>query len=290
MRNWFGGVGIAARILVLLLAAAALWVLLRGPALEERSGSPAEVAGRSPLPGSVAYPTAGAGTSGLRRPERRSGAALAVSTPPTPASEKNVPNPAADGGALETVGPDSPARSPVYTSRFAGRAGYHPPDDPESLSVLTGRRDAPPVDLELSGGGSSLEDLARRLLAALRDRDERALHELRLSQREFAEICWPEFPESRPVTGVAVDDAWGMLLPQSLAGVSLAVGSYGGRELQLLRVETGGPFQYRNFVRHRGVLLVTRDASSGEEHRLRFVPSVIERHGRFKALTYRDRG
>jgi hypothetical protein len=144
------------------------------------------------------------------------------------------------------------------------------------------------VDLELSGGGTSLDDLARKLVAALEAKDERALHLLRLTKREFQEICWPEFPESRPITHITADDAWEMALPQDLAGASRTVGLYGGRPLKLLRVDTEGPSPYRNFVRHRGVVLLLEDPANGEEIRLRFAPSVIERHGRFKVLTYKD--
>lgn len=154
--------------------------------------------------------------------------------------------------------------------------------------MITGRREAPPVDLELSGGASSLTDLAQELLAAVDARDEYALAALRLTKHEFAVICWPEFPESRPITHITVDDAWMFSATQSQAGASRTVGLYGGRNLELERIETDGPFAYRNFVRHRNVVLVVRDVDRGEEIRLRFVPSVIERHGRFKALLYKD--
>lgn len=280
----------AALILVALLAMAAGWILLREPVIGTRSDSSKvkEVAGRSSLPGSVAHPTTGAGTSDFSQTPPDLRTALAASITPPPASVARTQVSDFPGSGALKAGTSDPARSSVYTSRLTGHPGYYPPDDPESLSVITGRRDAPAVDLELSGGAASLEDLGRELLAAVNARDERALHALRVTKHEFAVICWPEFPESRPITHITLDDAWEMALPQSLAGASRTIGLYGGRELTLLRMETGGPFAYRNFVRHHGVVLVARDAATGEVMRLNFVPSVIERRGRFKALLFRD--
>jgi len=186
-------------------------------------------------------------------------------------------------------GASDPPRRSVYTSQLVGRPGYYPPDDPESLSVVTGRREAPAVDLELTGGAASLEDLGKALLAALTAKDQNALDGLRVTKHEFRVICWPEFPESRPITNITLDDAWMMAAAQSHAGSVRTVGLYGGRDLELLDVQTSEPFAYRNFTRYSGVVLLARDRNSREIIHLAFAPSVIERHGRFKALLYRDR-
>jgi hypothetical protein len=166
--------------------------------------------------------------------------------------------------------------------------GYYPPDDPESASVITGRRDAKAVDLPLSGGASTREDLARMLLAALSARDEKALHALRVTREEFSVILWPEFPESRPITNITADDAWGMAIAQSVAGAGRAVGQFGGRDLTLLRVETGAPVAYRNFILYRDVSILVVDRSTGVETRLSFAPAFVERTGHVKALIFRD--
>src|SRR5687767_6563556 len=58
------------------------------------------------------------------------------------------------------------SRSPLEQS-----PGYHPPADPESLSVVTGRRNAPRVALRLTHGASSIRDLAQLILAGLQAKD-----------------------------------------------------------------------------------------------------------------------
>lgn len=182
-------------------------------------------------------------------------------------------------GALPVARP----RSPLEQS-----PGYYPPDDPESMSVITGRREAKPVSLAFTGGAAGREDLARMILAALNARDVRAIHALRVTKDEFGAILWPEFPESRPVTHISLDDAWLLNLAQSAGGVSHTVGSYGGRDLGLVAVECDPGHEYTNFALYRNVVIVARDQVTGDVLRLRFAPSFAERLGRFKVLTYRD--
>jgi len=180
-------------------------------------------------------------------------------------------------------GPPPRPRSPLEHS-----PGYYPPADPESASVYAGRRNAPAVSLEMEGGATSVRALARELLDAIQAKDERAMHALRLTRHEFGVICWPEFPQSRPVTRITADDAWEFSLPTSLAGAGRTIGLYGGRSFELVRVDVDRVEPYRNFSLHRGVAIVARDAADGSLVSLRFVPSIVERHGRFKALLYKD--
>ena len=133
-----------------------------------------------------------------------------------------------------------------------------------------------------------MRDLALDLLDALRARDARALHALRVTRKEFERILWPEFPESRPVTNISADDAWEPAQAGSLSGAERAIGSYGGRTLELLRVESAATVSYRNFTLHRGMSILGKDVASGEVFTMRFASSFVERGGRFKVLLYRD--
>ncbi len=196
--------------------------------------------------------------------------------------------PATDASTRQTTVPPALAASSRPRSPLERSPGYYPPDDPESMSVITGRRDAPLVDLDLAGGASSKRDLAMMLLAGLNARDERALHALRITRKEFEVILWPEFPESRPVTNITAEDAWEMSIAQSVSGAGRAIGGYGARQLELVRVECDPPTPYKNFTLHRGVTIVARDQNSGETERMRFAPTFVERHGRYKVLTFKD--
>ena len=181
-----------------------------------------------------------------------------------------------------------PSQESRSRSMFVNAPGYVPPDDPESLSVVTGRRDAPPIDMNVTGGARSPEALARLLLEALQVGDEHALHALRLTRAEFGAILWPELPESRPITHITVDDAWEMSNGQSLSGVSRAVSTYGSHQLELTHLESSEAVPYRNFSLLRHVILVCHDRSTGEQVRLKFASSFLERRGWYKVVTFRD--
>ena len=93
--------------------------------------------------------------------------------------------------------------------------------------------------------------------------------------------------ESRPITHITVDDAWEMSNGQSLSGVSRAVSTYGSHQLEFVRMESSAD-RLPEFLppapgHHR-----VPDRSTGEEARLKFASSFLERHGRYKVVTFRD--
>lgn len=244
----------------------------------------------------AAFATVASGCGDAPRSETRSASRSEAALPP-PQHAVTTPAPAA---GLET--PSTPAlRPPVAGAdlaaaprRIAGRSplenapGYVPPADPESASVRLGRREAKPVDDEFSGGAASLEDFGRRVVEALNSLDETGLHRLRVTRVEFERILWPEFPESRPITRITADDAWSLSEPRSLTAASRAIGLHGGKRLRFERVEHDRVQPFTNFDLYRGVTIVATDEASGESHRIPMAPSVAARHGRFKALLFRD--
>jgi len=180
------------------------------------------------------------------------------------------------------------ARHPQLRSRLESSPGYYPPADPESMSVVTGHRDAPPVSLELSGGASSLDDLAKQIVTGISRRDPSVLHALRVSRPEFETIVWPELPQSRPITHIPVSEVWGMQTAQCVAGVDRTISLFGGRRLTFLRVDYAHGEPFRNFTLLRDVRILIRDPRDGRLTGLTVMPSVLERHGLYKALIYKD--
>jgi hypothetical protein len=173
----------------------------------------------------------------------------------------------------------------LLASVLAHEPGYVPPADPDSASVRLGRRPAPAVSARFSGGASSLDALARAALRAAAARDRGGLTGLCVTRTEFARILWPEFPQSRPVTGATADDGWYFLSRRNAGGIGRLVEE---GPLTLVRVERAGPPErYRNFRLHRGLTIVAR-AATGEEVRLDDVRTVAERKGVFKIYSMRD--
>jgi hypothetical protein len=166
--------------------------------------------------------------------------------------------------------------------------GWYPVVDPESMSVVLGRRtNAPVVSKPFRGGTRSLDDLGRTVCRLLGRSDRDSLMALCVRDDEFRDIMWREFPHSRPATGLTWEDAWTSLTQRLISGCSGAISDYGGRRFEFLRFERDSIAQYKNFKLHMGLRLVARD-DQGQTTRMVWVRSVVERKGRFKIYSTND--
>jgi hypothetical protein len=176
-------------------------------------------------------------------------------------------------------------------SALEGTPGYTPPSDPDSMAVIRGRRPAPAVRMKLTGGVGSLDSLATAILQSIDDRDRARLEALCVTRREFETILWPEFPQSRPITGVTAGDGWYFAVRQNLGGVSRTLSEHddgGPGGWTLVKVECHGPLEhYRNFTLHRGLTIVARD-KGGNVRRFDLLRTAVERQGVFKIYALRD--
>jgi len=167
--------------------------------------------------------------------------------------------------------------------------GYVPLVDPDSAAERLGRRPgAPLVDRRFTGGSPSLEALGRAVCGAFHAGSVDSMLALCVRPEEFRDILWPEFPQSRPATGVRWDDAWVVLHGRLNGGSVSAVRQWSGHVYTLLRVErSAGVVAYRNFRLHNGITLVARD-DMGNEVRIAGIRSIAERKGRFKIYSMSD--
>uniref|UniRef100_A0A832I1Y2 Uncharacterized protein n=1 Tax=Eiseniibacteriota bacterium TaxID=2212470 RepID=A0A832I1Y2_UNCEI len=186
----------------------------------------------------------------------------------------------------------SEARGPIHKVNpvLLNAPGYRPPNDPESLSVVIGRRtNAPRVSIPFeAGGASSMEDLGRRVCRYLHRARRDSLRALCVTEGDFARILWREFPQSRPATGLRWEDAFALLHRRNEGGISRGLGEWGDRPLRFVRWERADTVaKYKNFKLHGGLTLVATDGD-GREERLDFVRAVVERRGRFKLYSLKD--
>ena len=168
------------------------------------------------------------------------------------------------------------------------REGWYPPADPESASVRIGRRDAPLVTLPFSGGKRSLSALGRAVVSNVSNNAPDSLLALCVTKEEFDVILWPEFPQSRPATGLTAMDGWRVLFNRLVSGTRGAAADWGDQPWTFVRIEaTAGVMKFRNFNLHRGIVIVAKDAA-GQEQRFDFLRTVAERKGVFKLYSLRD--
>jgi hypothetical protein len=166
--------------------------------------------------------------------------------------------------------------------------GYRPPSDPDSAAERLGRRtDAPYVRMPFTGGSKSLKALGEAVLGAFHAESADSMLRLTVTADEFRDILWPEFPQSRPATGLRWDDAWPVLHGRLNGGSIASIREFGGHHYTLLRVETTAVVPYKNFKLHNGITIVARD-DEGREVRYAAVRSVAERRGRFKLYSMFD--
>lgn len=217
-------------------------------------------------------------------PETESAGSPASSTRPSAPRVDSGASPSTQG--LQGLLPATSRRA--FRSPLEQSPGYFPPDDPESMSVITGRREARPVAGEFAGGAPALEALLQAVFVAIERNDEHTLHALRVTLPEFERFLWPEFPQSRPITNIQPEDAWTFVQTGSLSGAGRALGSFGGRRFTVKSIASSGPLPYTNFTLWRDIVITARDESSGEIQTLRFLPAVAERRGRFKVFSYKD--
>ncbi len=186
----------------------------------------------------------------------------------------------------------TPAQAPpapaVRRSSLVGSPGYVPLVDPESMSVVIGRRlNAPAVSKPFRSGAPSLDSLARVVLRDLHHSSRDSLLALCVTDDEFRDILWREFPQSRPAVGLTWVDAWTILYARIHAGCSHAVRDYGGHVYQFVRFESDSVQRFRNFTLHSHLTLVARD-DEGQTRRMRWLRAVAERNGAFKIYSTED--
>jgi hypothetical protein len=185
----------------------------------------------------------------------------------------------------------APAAQPIdQTGRWnlEQSPGWQPGFDPESMSVVIGRRtNAPLVTATFKGGARSLDELGRTVCRLLHRKNADSLLALCVADSEFRDVLWREFPQSRPVTGLTWEDGWTPLLQRLISGCASAVNDYGNHWYEFQRVEADSIARYKNFTLYQQVTLVARD-DEGQVQRMRWLRAIAERKGRFKIYSTTD--
>ncbi|MFM7231003.1 MAG: hypothetical protein ACKO3S_03365 [bacterium] len=179
--------------------------------------------------------------------------------------------------------------APARTLSVKDSPGYVPLQDPDSLAERLGRRpNAKAVSMPFQGGARSLDDLGRAVCRALHRGSVDSVMALAVTPEEFRVILWPEFPQSRPATGLRWEDGWSTLAGRLNGGSVAATRDLGGEWYEFQRIERTAPsMRYRNFAMHNGIVIVAKDGQ-GTVHRFTFVRAVVERKGRFKLYSLKD--
>lgn len=182
--------------------------------------------------------------------------------------------------------PDTAALRPPPSLRDS--PGWYPIADPESASVLVGRRlNAPAAKRPFRGGAGSLDELGRAICRSLHHADGDSLLALCVREEEFRDILWREFPQSRPITGLTWQDGWMSLEQRVRSGVSGALSRHAGQHWRFVGFQGDSVARFRNFRLHLGMRLMAVD-DQGRTVPMSWVRAVAERNGRFKIYSTDD--
>jgi hypothetical protein len=158
---------------------------------------------------------------------------------------------------------------------------------PIAVALERFRRGLPELE-ELAGGAPSREQLVREFIAALEGRDTVALRAMVVDQREFAWLYYPSSRHAAPPYELPPDLSWFQMQGQSERGASLLLSDragsslgYLGHECRSQRVEGGNRLHEHCLVR--------RVSPAGDTLTERLFGLVMERHGRFKFVSYANK-
>jgi hypothetical protein len=141
----------------------------------------------------------------------------------------------------------------------------------------------------LRGGSKSVRELVEQFLRALREKDDNALRELRVTEHEYLEIIVPgSVQPGKPPRQLVADwkeFAWGSLDERSRHTERALVATLGGKSLTLQETAfDGGERQYAGYKAHR-LLRLQLTEGDGEPLSLE-TGSVVEVGGRYKFIAF----
>ena len=141
---------------------------------------------------------------------------------------------------------------------------------------------------ELTGASTSREALVRRFVTTLSVGDSLELGAMLLNAREFIDLVYPESPSTHPPYRQDPDLVWRMMQNPNASGLKRLIRRAGAQRTVLAgygcdpKPERQGA---NSFWRNCTLQLVS---PKGDTSSHRLFGSVIERHGRFKFVSYRN--
>lgn len=148
--------------------------------------------------------------------------------------------------------------------------------------------EAPPPDLELTGGADDLPSLGRIVVEAIGKTDTATLQGLRLTEHEHNDLVFPRLPAGQPPQNFPVDIAWTNIRTRNSVAVLRLFERYGGEGLTFETVECVGETE-----RFEGFEVATDcwtefTDSDGSRHRAQLFRHALSADGRYKIFRYYD--
>jgi hypothetical protein len=145
----------------------------------------------------------------------------------------------------------------------------------------------PPAELE--HGAGNLDDLIQTFVHRLEQRDTAGLAALALTRAEFAYLYYPTVPEARPPYELSPGLLWFMIAGNSARGLASALSERGGVPLGYLGHRCPGTRRQDGDNTVWTLCVVRRLQAPGDTVEERLFGPIVERHGRFKFVTFANK-
>lgn len=135
-----------------------------------------------------------------------------------------------------------------------------------------------------AGPSAALEDLVKKVLAALETKDQATLEKLAITEDGYQKYIWPGIASRTP--GANEKKFYGMFEQGNLAGITSALKEFGGQKLEFVRVSASTSIRQTKAYRLLAAPTVTVKDGSGQEKALKLSGPVIEHDGVYQIATF----
>ena len=140
----------------------------------------------------------------------------------------------------------------------------------------------------LSDGSASRDDLVHRFMRALVASDSLALRAMAINAHEFADLIYPESPNTQPPYQQDPALVWRSIQNPSASGFKRLVKRAGGVPVRLAKYscDPKPTTQGKNTLWSECQLSLVGEQGDASTHR--FFGTIVEREGQFKFMSYRN--
>ena len=162
------------------------------------------------------------------------------------------------------------------------------------LSFLLSGCGSPP---QMSNTSSSIDEISRKVLAAVEKKDSKELESMRVTEKEFKELIFPGLPIGKiEQWQKAFDFVWGDINTKSTHGLSYMLASYGGKKFSYIKtifkkgvttyeLESRLLFWKPSYKGYEDARIAVKD-ETGTEDEIKLYGGIIEYKGRYKIMTF----
>ena len=139
---------------------------------------------------------------------------------------------------------------------------------------------------DLQHASLSRADLVRRFVRDLSTRDSTDLRRAAIDAREFADLVYPDSPNTRPPYRQSPAFVWMQIAGQSTSGLTRLLQRRGGQQLEYVSHACGEKPDVEGANRLWPKCVVRVASTAGDTTTQRLFGTIVERGGRFKFVSY----